>query len=441
MATVHPIPVTPPKKPVLVPANPPQPEHVEVKKFKWSRVWFWLTGALAAIGIALLAWVYGAPLVLGPVVTVTSVVRTNLLQTLVASGHIETPFRVSVSSRIAGVVARIPVSEGDTVAEGDTLIVLDDSEARASVLQDEGQVAQAKARIRQIRELTLPIAEQALGGAKATLMNAQQIYDRAAKLSRSGVGTRAAREEAERALTIARTQSGEAELQVLTNRSGGSDYVLAETQLAQAQAGLAAAKVRLGYTEIKAERAGVLISRSVEAGNVTQPGIELMQLSPVGDVQIVVQIDEKNLGLVAIGQDALASADAYGKQTFPVKVAFINPAVDLQRASVEVKLKVINPPDYIRQDMTVSVDIGVASRQQALVMEFADIHDPASDAPWVLKLIDGHAKRQTVKVGLISSGKVEILSGLVEGDKIVPATLTAVVDGSKIRPATAASTP
>ena len=290
-------------------------------------------------------------------------------------------------------------------------------------------------------ELALPLAEQTLGGAKATLQNAQQIYDRAAKLAKSGVGTRAAREEAEKALTVARTKSGEAELQVLTNRRGGSDYVLAETQLAQSRAGLAAAKVRLGYAEIKAESGGILIARSVEAGNVVQPGMELMQLSPAGDVQIVVQIDEKNLGLGELGQDALASAVAYGKQTFPVKVAFINPAVDLQRASVEVKLKVTDPPSYIRQDMTVSVDIGVASRQQVLVMEFADLHEPAGDTPWVLKVEDGRALRQTVKIGLISSGKVEILSGLVEGDKIIPATLTTIIEGSKVRIAAPNKTP
>jgi HlyD family secretion protein len=74
-------------------------------------------------------------------------------------------------------------------------------------------------------------------------------------------------------------------------------------------------------------------------------------------------------------------------------------------------------------------------------MEFADVHDPDSDAPWVLKVQDGRAKRQTVKTGLISAGKAEILSGLSEGDKIIPATLTAVIDGSKVRVAATTSTP
>jgi biotin carboxyl carrier protein len=125
MAAVHPLPIPPSAKPVLVPPNSAQTQQVKTKKRMWSRLWPWLMSAVAATGIAALIWIYGAPLVLGPVVTVSPVIRTNLLQTLVASGHIETPFRVTVSSRIAGVVAKIPVSEGDTVAAGDTLIILD----------------------------------------------------------------------------------------------------------------------------------------------------------------------------------------------------------------------------------------------------------------------------------------------------------------------------
>jgi HlyD family secretion protein len=61
-----------------------------------------------------------------------------------------------------------------------------------------------------------------------------------------------------------------------------------------------------------------------------------MKLSPSADTKLVVQIDEKYLSLIVLGQKALASADA--KQTFDAEVVYINPGVDLQRASVEVKL-------------------------------------------------------------------------------------------------------
>ena len=85
-----------------------------------------------------------------------------------------------------------------------------------------------------------------------------------------------------------------------------------------------------------------------------------MKLSPSGDTLLVVQVDEKNLGSLALHQRAVVSADAFPKQVFPAEVVFINPGVELDRASVEVKLRPLDPPNYLTQDMTVSVDIEVA---------------------------------------------------------------------------------
>jgi HlyD family secretion protein len=68
----------------------------------------------------------------------------------------------------------------------------------------------------------------------------------------------------------------------------------------------------------------VLISREVEAGNVVQPSNVLMKLSLTSDTQLVVQIDEKNLSVVSISQKALASADAYPKDSFPAEVAYVS---------------------------------------------------------------------------------------------------------------------
>jgi HlyD family secretion protein len=385
-----------------------------------------LLGALAVL------WYFGAPVVLGPVVAASPVVRAGFVQTVVATGHVEAPFRINIGSQITGVVTDVPVAEGQTVKAGDTLIVLDNREARAAVIQAESVVAQAEARMRQMRELTLPSAEEALRQAQATLVNAQQAYDRAAKLAASGSGTRVALDDATRALDVARAQVRAAEFQVYTSRPGGSDYVMAETQLNQARASLVSAQSRLSYTIITAPRDGILISRDVERGNVVQPSNVLMKLSPSGDTELVVQIDEKNLGLIAIGQKALASADAFPRDTFPVEVIYINPGVDLQRASVEVKLRAHEPPSYVRQDMTVSVDIEVARHPGTLVVPAETLRGTNGDKPWVMKVDNGHAVRQPVTVGIVSAGKAEILSGLTAGDLVVPATVT-VKEGARIR--------
>lgn len=400
---------------------------------RWlALAWRWRLRSVAAIGVVGALWYFGPALVLGPVVPVEAVVRVDFVQSVVASGRVEAEFRVNVGSQITGVVKDIPVAEGQTVKAGDVLIVLDDREARAAVGQADGIVAQAEARLRQLREITSPSAEETLKQAGATLANAEQTYDRAAKLAADGFATKAALGEAQKSLDIARAQVRSAELQVFTSRSGGSDYVTAETLLNQARASLAAAQSRLSYTVIAAPRDGVLISRDVERGNIVQPSNVLMKLSPSGATLLVVQIDEKNLGLIAIGQEALASSDAFPKDAFTGRVVYINPGIDLQRASVEVKLLAPSPPTYLRQDMTVSVDIEVARQPAALVIPVTSVRAPGGANPTVLRASGGRAVRQPVKVGLTSAGKVEILDGLSVGDLVLSAPAN-VKDGSRIR--------
>lgn len=393
----------------------------------WRHRYLVVAGVLIAAGLAYA----GIRFLLGPIVDVAPVIRADLIQSVVASGNVLAPYRVNIGSQIVGIVADVPVEEGQTVRTGDTLVVLDDREARAAVVQTEGAVAQAEARLRQLREVTLPSSEQALAEANATLLNAQQAHDRAEALAKSGYGTRVALDDATKALDIARAQARSAEFQVFTNRPGGSDYVMAETQLNQARANLATANSRLSYTVIKAPRDGILISRNVERGNIVQPSNVLMVLSPSGDTQLVVQIDEKNLGLIGLGQKAVASADAYPKESFAAEVAYINPGVDLQRASVEVKLRVSQPPAYLRQDMTVSVDIETRHSPNALIVPATAVHISSSNHPWVLKIEKGRAAKQDIKLGIFSAGKAEIIEGLQEGNLVVQTS--GVAPGSRVR--------
>jgi HlyD family secretion protein len=372
-------------------------------------------------------------IVFGVAVVVDPVVRRDLVQTVVASGHVESPFRAEIGSQITGTVQDVLVQEGQRVTKGQALIEIESGELKGAVVQAEGAVAQSEARLRQLRELTLPAAQEALTQAKATLLNAQHTFDRTADLATHGSATRAALDEAQKNLDVARTQVRTAELQVFTSSPGGSDYVMAETQLRQAKASFDTARSRLSYATIMAPRDGTLISRNVERGTVVQPGRTLLVLAPSGDVQLVLQIDEKNLGLLCVGQKAIASADAFPDKTMTAVVTYINPGIDITRASVEVKLTVPEPPDYLRQDMTVSVDIEVARRVATLVLPLRDIHDALSGSPWVMVVNDRRAHKQPVRLGLRASTHAEILQGVAEGTLAIPST-SGVKIGQRIRP-------
>jgi HlyD family secretion protein len=392
--------------------------------------WLWTGTGAAALG-ALALWL-GAPLVLGKSVVAAPVVRQEIVQTVVASGQVQTPFRVNIASQVIGAVKSVPVDEGQAVKAGDLLILLDNVELTANVQLAEAGLAEAEAKIRQLRDVMLPAAQQSLQQAQATLLDAQQIFDRADKLLATGAATKAKVDSARTALDIALSQVRNARIQEQSNQPDGISSVLAQTQANQARASLATAKARLDYAQIRAPVAGTLISRAVERGYVVSPGATLMVLSPVGAIQIVVQIDEKDLGLIALGQPAKVSADAYPNTNFPASVVYINPSIDLQRGSVEIKLAVPDPPATLRQDMTVSVDIEVARRKDALTVKTICVHDGLTRTPWLLIARSGRAVRQSVMIGARGILDLEIDSGAAAGDLVIPAS-AAIAPGDKVR--------
>jgi len=398
----------------------------ESPRLAWSaRLWKTVRPRIAialfaAVAIAVGAWL-GTRFLLGPSVDATVVVRRDFVQSVVASGHVEAPHRVNIGVQVTGVVKRVPVAEGQHVRAGQVLIELDSAEWSAALAQAEAAVSQARARLRQLREVQAPVAAQTVRQAEINLDNARAQLRRNTDLFRQGFVGQASLDELRKVVDLAESQLRANRSQFESAREGGSDHAMAETALAQAMAGAAVARSRLVYATVAAPVEGTLIDRAVEPGDVVQPGKALMVLSPAGKTQLVVQIDEKNLQMLAPGQKAIASADAYPGQRMLAELVYINPGVDVQRGSVEVKLDVPQAPAYLRQDMTVSVDIQVAQRQQAVLVPIDALHDADLASAWVLKVEGRHARRQPVRLGLRASGFAEVLDGLRPGDLVLPA--------------------
>lgn len=414
-----------PLPPVLAQRRPPS-----APRRSWLRRWRW---RLLAIVLASIAAGYAAlPRILGPVVVPIPAVRGDLVASVVATGRVETPHRIAIASQVTGTIAGIPVAEGQEVEAGQLLVALSDTEARAAIAQAEAALAQASTRLDQIGSVGLPMAEEALAQNEANLANAERAFARASQLRASNAGTEAQLDEARRALLVAQALVRASRVQVAGLSPGGSDRVMADSQRAEAAAALDVARARLGYTRIRAPLAGTLIARNVEPGWVVQPGQALMQLSPRGPTQLVVQIDEKNLSRIARGQPALASADAFPDRRFAARLAYINPAVDPERASVEVKFDVAEPPDYLRQDMTVSVDIAVAERRDVVVVPLSSVHEPGGLHPYVLVAEGGRAVRHELRLGLRGPSLVEVRDGVAAGAAVLPGDAP-VAPGGRVR--------
>ena len=378
-----------------------------------------LTVAGALLAVLVLA--AAARAVLGPVVPVRVVERRAIVQRVVVTGRVRAPARVQVGSVVAARVTAVPFDEGAHVKRGDLLVELDDAAARASLAQAEAAAAQAEAKHQAMREVVSRLAAERLDQTQARRRQAEDKLRRAETLFATGAATVEQRDDAQRALEIARSDEQSAGAQLTSASPKGAEYRQAQAALAEAAANVALAQARLADTRLLAPADGVIIGRAVEPGDVVQPGRTLIVLARDGETQLVVEPDEKNLALLRVGQEALASADAFPDQRFAARVSRIAPAVDAARGTVEVRLDVAEPPAYLRPDLTVSVDIEVARKAGALVLPVEVVRDAAGRAPWVVVVASRRTERRGVTLGIRGAGDLEVLAGLAEGDEVVPA--------------------
>ncbi|HSN92791.1 MAG TPA: efflux RND transporter periplasmic adaptor subunit [Anaeromyxobacteraceae bacterium] len=387
----------------------------------WSRGARWAAAAAAAL--VLLAAAAGLR---GRAVPVYVAEKRPLVQRVVATGRVTPLARVDLASLVPGRVEAVEAREGDRVAAGQVLVRLEDAEARAAVSQAEGRLAEARARLDQVG---------GAGSKQAELRAAQAARDleRARDLFGAGSASRAELDEAEKALELARSQQESAAALASSASRSGAEFRLAAAVLRQAQGALAAAEARLSQTRIGAPGPGVVLGRKAEPGDVVAAGETVLVLALDGETLLTADLDERNLALLRVGQEATAVADAFPDRPFRAAVSRVAPAVDPARGTVEVRLRVPEPPGFLRPDLTVSVNVDVGRREQAVVVPADAVRD-ASGTPWVLVLVNGRAARREVRLGLRGEAMVEIAEGLAPGEAVVPAAARAVGPGQRVRP-------
>lgn len=342
----------------------------------------------------------------GPEVPAYQLEQRPLVQRVVASGEVDSQSLAQVGSEITGVVKARHVREGDAVRAGDLLIELHDEEQQA-------RLREAEAALRQLVQSQRPQTEAALREAQFNLAQASRERERREALVARQLLPAEQGEQARQAEISARSALQRAQAAAAAAAPGGSDEQLLQQRLA-------AARAALERTRIRARFDGVVQVRAVEPGDVVQPGTALLQIARADSREILVPLDEKELGPVAVGQPALIIADAYPTEVLEGRVSFIAPAVDTNRGTIDVHLELLESADFLRQGMTVSVDIRTASRDQALVIPNDALFNRRGDSAEVLRLAGGRlAERVPVRLGLRGTGLTEVVEGVDPGDVLL----------------------
>jgi HlyD family secretion protein len=369
----------------------------------------------------------------GPVVQVVSVQRRDLDQRVVTSGRLLPEARVLVGAVVVGRVAEVAAREGVRVEKGQLLVALADTEAKAQVEERKATVAQAEARAEQIRKTSRSLANEGARQASLDLAHARRRFARVQRLFDAEAGAKTDLDAASDAVELAQGRKRTADLQVQGVGEDAPDVRLTLAAVDQSRALLAAAEARLAEMRILAPAAGTVLSRSVEQGDVVQPGKALMVLAVDGERLILTQPEERQLGVLKVGQQGLASADAFPERKMPVQVFSIAPSVDPLRGTIEVKLKIDRPDPELRADMTLSVDIQIGRRPAVVVVPVEMLRDASSSEPWVLVVADGQTVKRKLVLGPRGEGFVEVRAGLREGELLLVPGAKRMQPGVRVR--------
>lgn len=302
-------------------------------------------------------------------------------------GSLEAEKSVDLRSEVEATVERIPVAEGDRVAKGDTLVVLDARELRA-------QVAAARAAVER---------------AKTDEANQRQRLER------------------NRGLLAA----GAISPQALDDIESASDAARAAT--AEAQANLRLAERKLDKAVVRAPFAGRVGARSFYVGDLLRVGDPIMSLVDDDPLKVSFDLPEQYLDRVAPGARVSVEVRSLPDETFSGRVVFVSPEVDPATRAFQLKAEVPNRERRLAPGQFVDVEVELERHPDAVVVPEEAIV-PRGGENYVFRVADDTAHLRKVVLGQREPGKVEVTSGVAAGDRVVVAGQQKIEDGSKVAP-------
>ncbi len=317
---------------------------------------------VAAAAAASAAWVLLRP----TPVQVATVSSGEAVDAVYASGVVEYVRQARIAPVVTAPIRAVLVEEGQAVRAGQTLAQLDDGPQEATALQLEAQAGLARAAAR-----------------------------RTARLYAAGFAARAADEDA-------------------------------RSQLAAATQAARSARVRLEDYRIKAPFAGRVLRRDAEPGDLATVGKALFVVAAPSALRVTADVDERDMGRLKAGQEAVIRCDAFPGQVFAARISDITPQGDATSRVFRARLA-LSPDTALRPGMTVEANLVVARRAQALLIPTSALKDGA-----VFLVRDGRAQRQPARTGVQGAQRTEVLQGLKAGDRIVLAPPADLKDGDRI---------
>ncbi|HEY6093035.1 MAG TPA: efflux RND transporter periplasmic adaptor subunit [Gemmatimonadales bacterium] len=339
---------------------------------------------------------------------------------VVANGYVVARTKAAVSAKIPGRLAFLNVSEGSAVQKGDVIARLDNADYAAAVGQAEAQVASAK----------------------ATLIEAQADRD---QLQREFVRMRDIQAQNPNLVSPQDVENAQSKA-----KQGDARVDAQQARVDAANAGLRVAQANLENTYIRAPFSGTVLRKEAEVGEVVAPSVgggltrgAVVTMADLATLEVEVDVNEAYIARIHSGQQARITLDAYPDTAFRGTVRQVVPTADRQRATVQVKVAIVDRDPRILTEMGAKVEFlqaapvaraGAAQpveRPRIIVPAEAVRSDGGRDVVWIVR--DGRLQRRDVDAGPVSGNFREIRAGLSGGEQLLVSGVDVPREGMRVR--------
>ncbi len=354
-----------------------------------------------------------------------TVEKGDIARSVVATGKVQPITEVEVKSKASGIVTRLDTDINKTVHTGQVLAQLDQEEILDQVAAQKAQLAAA---VSSAHSAAAAVAYDKVAAEAPDLPMFEHSYHRALQMEQGGVLSQQALDDAHQKYLAAVNTRDKAVAQIAVDSARQHQ---ADAQVQQAEASLRQLEEQLSYTTVTSPIDGVVLSRDVQVGDAVSSILVLgstatlvMTLGDTHEVYVKGKVDESDIAKVYLGQGARIKVQSFPNKTFAGRVTKIAP-LGVEKDNVttfEVQISIDNPGGELKANMTANAEIVLEEHKNTLTIpEQAVLYDKNRNASvWVpdTRGKDGH-RVVSIKTGISNGSRIEVLSGLKPGDKVV----------------------
>jgi HlyD family secretion protein len=365
-----------------------------------------------------------------------------------ATGYVVAAHKIEVASKVVGKVAWIGVDKGDKVRAGDVIVRLEDDEYRAQLQQAKGQLANLQARLLELENGSRPeeiaAAKANVDQAIADLTNARVNLERTRRLHTEGVLPKQSLDDAQARYDAAQARVNSLQKTYELVRIGPRKEQIdaMRGQVEQAKGAVAFFETQLANTVIRAPVTGTILERVVERGEfvttsfVGERGAKgyVVSLADLNDLEVELDISQNDFSKLRQRQRATITVDAYPDRKWDGVIDEISPEANRQKATVQVKVKVLKPDEYLRPEMNATVSF-LSDEPAASQPSQAFVYVPLSAVRdgKVYVILNDRVVERPVRTGPNLPQGLRVDQGLIGGEDIVANPPPQLKDGAKVR--------